>query len=142
MIVFDFSNITSLGNAVKWYRQVMDAAGDQSPLLFLVGTKKDLVSESTYKFVENEAIKLSDRILAEYWSISAMTGEGVGELFCRIASLSFQHITLERLKRLEEIKSNGETTTNFCNLKKSKSVIILNKKKSVNRIKKCCFRSN
>lgn len=142
VIVFDFSNITSLGNTMKWFRQVMDATSDQPPITFLVGTKKDIVSESTYKFVEREAIKMSERISAEYWPISSKTGEGVVDLFCRIAALSFQQTILARVKQLEDIKGNGEIVPKLTNLKKSKSIIVLNKKKSLNRIKKCCFKSS
>lgn len=43
IIVFDVTNLYSLSHSKNWLREALDANGTSSPLIFLVGTKKDLL---------------------------------------------------------------------------------------------------
>lgn len=39
--------------------------------------------------MESHAVRLAERMGAEFWAVSSRTGDGVPELFCRMASLAF-----------------------------------------------------
>jgi small GTP-binding protein len=92
VIVFDMSNVSSLASARKWLQEVLDSNQQKMPLVFLVGNKKELLCESAFAFMEKEAIKIAGELKAEYWSVSAQTGENIHELFSRIAALTFQEM--------------------------------------------------
>ncbi|GIX74862.1 ras-related protein Rab-34 [Caerostris extrusa] len=88
ILVFDFSIISSLYNISKWLDDTLKCA--DNPLLFLVGTKKDMVSNSVYKLTEKEAMKLANAIGAEYCPVSSKTGENVERLFKTNCSFNVQ----------------------------------------------------
>ncbi|CAI9723982.1 ras-related protein Rab-34-like [Octopus vulgaris] len=68
---FDLSNISTLHTAVTW---MTDAAKNaDNPCRFLVGTKKDTLSEAAYRNVELQAIEVANSIDAEYWALSSKT---------------------------------------------------------------------
>ncbi|KAK5936218.1 hypothetical protein CgunFtcFv8_027654 [Champsocephalus gunnari] len=70
-----------------------------SVLLFLVGTKKDLSSPEQLSQIEQEAIRFSEEIKAEYWAVSAKSGDGVMNFFFRVASLTFEANVLSELEK-------------------------------------------
>lgn len=39
--------------------------------------------------MEDHAVRLAERVGAEFWAVSSRTGDGVSELFCRMAGLAF-----------------------------------------------------
>ncbi|KAK3913115.1 Ras-related protein Rab-36 [Frankliniella fusca] len=88
-VVFDLSNIYSLSNCAKWLEEAL-ACNTLRPVIFLIGTKRDLLSSSAYKHVEKRATQLAQELGAEYWAVSSRTGDGVNELFLRIAALAFE----------------------------------------------------
>ncbi|PRD23062.1 UNVERIFIED_CONTAM: Rab34 [Trichonephila clavipes] len=100
ILVFDFSQISSLYNISKWLDDTLKCT--ESPLLFLVGTKKDQATNSAYKLTENEAKKLANAIGAEYCPVSAKTGENVERLFRRIAVLTFSENILKETTETED----------------------------------------
>ncbi|KAM8835815.1 ras-related protein Rab-34-like isoform 1-T1 [Synchiropus picturatus] len=71
VVVFDLSCVGSLAHARQWLQDAMKENDPSSVLLFLVGTKKDLSSPEQLALVEQEAIRLSEEIRAEYWAVSA-----------------------------------------------------------------------
>lgn len=89
VITFDMANLSTLANAKKWLDEVHESNSNTEPLIFLVGNKKELLCESAFRFVEREAIRMANALNAEYWSVSAQTGENIVELFNRIAALTF-----------------------------------------------------
>ncbi|XP_028823493.1 ras-related protein Rab-34-like isoform X3 [Denticeps clupeoides] len=99
IVVFDLSNTASLDHARQWLEESMEENDPSSILLFLVGAKKDLSSPSLLAQMEHDAIRLSGEIRAEYWAVSALSGEGVRELFARVASLTFEANVLAELER-------------------------------------------
>uniref|UniRef100_H3DFF5 RAB34, member RAS oncogene family b n=1 Tax=Tetraodon nigroviridis TaxID=99883 RepID=H3DFF5_TETNG len=98
IVVFDLSSVTSLAHARQWLEDAMKENDPSSVLLFLVGTKKDLSSPDQLYQTEQEAIRLSEEIKAEYWAVSAKSGDGVRDFFFRVASLTFEAIVLSELE--------------------------------------------
>ncbi|XP_076805370.1 ras-related protein Rab-34-like [Clavelina lepadiformis] len=99
-IVFDVSDINSLTNATKWLEAARkENTGAEGLLVFLVGTKKDLIAPGAYRDVEKEAIKLAQAMSAEYWAVSSKTGECVKEFFFRVAALAFEGSILREMER-------------------------------------------
>ncbi|XP_068509314.1 ras-related protein Rab-34 isoform X3 [Syngnathus scovelli] len=120
IVVFDLSKANSLDHAREWLEDAMKENDPSSVLLFLVGTKKDLsvgeepftqtiVSSSDVFFscqspeqlaqVEQEAVRMSEEIQAEYWAVSAKSGDGVRDFFLRVASLTFEANVLAELEK-------------------------------------------
>uniref|UniRef100_A0A667X3U0 RAB34, member RAS oncogene family b n=1 Tax=Myripristis murdjan TaxID=586833 RepID=A0A667X3U0_9TELE len=96
IVVFDLSSAGSLAHARQWLEDAMKENDPSSVLLFLVGTKKDLSSPEQLAYVEQEAIRLSEEIRAEYWAVSAKSGR---DFFFRVASLTFEANVLAELER-------------------------------------------
>lgn len=46
-----------------------------------------------------EAVRLANEMQAEYWSVSAKTGENVKAFFSRVAALAFEQSVLQDLDR-------------------------------------------
>nr|XP_020473690.1 ras-related protein Rab-34-like [Monopterus albus] len=99
IVVFDLSSMSSLAHARQWLEDAMKENDPSSVLLFLVGTKKDLSSPDHLAQVEQEAIRLSEEIKAEYWAVSAKSGDGVRDFFFRVASLTFETNVLSELEK-------------------------------------------
>ncbi|XP_051532966.1 ras-related protein Rab-34-like [Myxocyprinus asiaticus] len=99
IVVFDLSNYNSLDNAREWLEDAMKDNDPSSVLLFLVGTKKDLSHPDQLAQMEQEAIRLSEEIRAEYWAVSALSGESVRDFFLRVASLTFEATILSELEK-------------------------------------------
>nr|CAB3265369.1 ras-related protein Rab-34-like [Phallusia mammillata] len=99
VIVFDVSEMRSLASAQSWLEAAQKENAGSQLLTFLVGTKKDLVTDAIYRDVEHEAIKVAKGLHAEYWGVSSKTGENVKELFTRIAALSFEGAVLRELEK-------------------------------------------
>ncbi|RZC35105.1 ras-related protein Rab-34 [Asbolus verrucosus] len=105
MLVFDLSTIRTLAGCKNWLRDALEVSNDiESPFIFLVGSKKDLLSEEAYKNVEDIAEKVAKNLNAEFWSVSSKTGENINDLFFRAAALSFdEHLksACEKINRNE-----------------------------------------
>ncbi|TMS14304.1 Ras-related protein Rab-34 [Larimichthys crocea] len=99
IVVFDLSSVSSLAHARQWLEDAMKENDPSSVLLFLVGTKKDLSSPDQLSQIEQEAIRLSEEIKAEYWAVSAKSGDGVKDFFFRVASLTFEANVLSELEK-------------------------------------------
>ncbi|XP_018603726.1 ras-related protein Rab-34a isoform X1 [Scleropages formosus] len=99
IIVFDVNDVASLDHTRQWLQDAMKENDPSSVLLFLVGTKKDLSSPAQYSQIEQDAVKLAEEMKAEYWAVSALSGENVREFFFRVASLSFEANVLAELEK-------------------------------------------
>ncbi|RWS08982.1 ras-related protein Rab-34-like protein [Dinothrombium tinctorium] len=130
VVVFDMSNVNSLSSAKKWVDEMLTSNAKIKPIVFLVGSKKDLVSPSVQEFIENEAIKVAQQLEAEYWSVSAQTGENIEDLFTRIAVLTFQEVIWREIEAAENEKRAAD--------EKNKSVINYSDN-FVRRKKSSCF---
>ncbi|XP_057322336.1 ras-related protein Rab-34-like isoform X2 [Microplitis mediator] len=107
MLVFDLTSLLSLSHCRQWLEEAARSnTGDYH--IFLVGTKRDLMSNQVYKIIEKRAIAIAESLKAEYWSVSSKTNDGITELFSRIAGLSFNAAILRELNshKQQEIGTN------------------------------------
>lgn len=115
IICFDLSNFQSFLNVKFWLNEVLDISGGTStsqpmvadsdrPFIFLIGTKKDMISNRDQEDrLQKEAKELADQIQAEFWMVSSANGDNVLELFHRVACLTFNRYmsNVAELARLE-----------------------------------------
>ncbi|KAF3425967.1 hypothetical protein E2986_01554 [Frieseomelitta varia] len=106
MVVFDLTNLTSLGHCQQWLNEA--AQSNTEPYyIFLIGTKRDLLSSQIYKIMEKRAAEVARKMKAEFWAVSSRTGNGVSELFTRAAVLSFSSMILHELQNLWMVRRKG-----------------------------------
>uniref|UniRef100_A0A8D0LA90 Ras-related protein Rab-36 n=1 Tax=Sphenodon punctatus TaxID=8508 RepID=A0A8D0LA90_SPHPU len=97
--VFDLADIQTLDHTKQWLEDALRENEPGSTFVFLVGTKKDLVSDAACERIELDAVRLANEMQAEYWSVSAKTGENVKEFFSRVAALAFEQSMLKELEK-------------------------------------------
>ena len=68
-----------------------------------------------YEIVEKKAVEIARRMRAELWAVSARSGDGVQELFSRVASLAFNASILREVQsvRLEPIAVGTDLISTF-----------------------------
>ncbi|XP_067289883.1 ras-related protein Rab-36 isoform X2 [Pseudorasbora parva] len=96
--VFDMADIKSLENTQQWLMEAQKENEPNSCFVFLVGTKRDLLSAEECERTERDAINIATEMNAEFWSVSSKTGENVQEFFFRVAALAFEHSILKDLE--------------------------------------------
>ncbi|KAM6247192.1 ras-related protein Rab-36 isoform 2-T2 [Porphyrio hochstetteri] len=84
---------------IQWLEDALRENEPDSSFIFLVGTKKDLVSGAVCERTELDAIRFANEMQAEYWSVSAKTGENVREFFFRVAALAFEQSMIKELEK-------------------------------------------
>uniref|UniRef100_T1ITZ7 Ras-related protein Rab-36 n=1 Tax=Strigamia maritima TaxID=126957 RepID=T1ITZ7_STRMM len=129
IIVFDLSDLETLFNCPQWFEDAM-RGNNSNPHLFLVGTKKDLISDFAYKIMEKNALEFAEEINAEYWPVSSKTGENVQSFFNRVAALSFNASVLREFENSENPIKMGSS---LLHLNPNSQDLIERKKES-----KCC----
>ncbi|XP_043851383.1 ras-related protein Rab-36 isoform X1 [Dromiciops gliroides] len=97
--MFDLADIETLGHTRQWLADAQRENEPDSSFVFLVGTKKDLLSGPACEQTEMDAVRLANEMQAEYWSVSAKTGENVKAFFCRVAALAFERSVLQELEK-------------------------------------------
>ncbi|XP_010140917.1 PREDICTED: ras-related protein Rab-36 isoform X2 [Buceros rhinoceros silvestris] len=97
--VFDLADIQTLDHTKQWLEDALRENEPHSSFIFLVGTKKDLVSDAVCERTELDAIRFANEMQAEYWSVSAKTGENVREFFSRVAALAFEQSMIKELEK-------------------------------------------
>lgn len=85
ILVFDLSRPASLTNLASWARILREGAGQPIPTI-VVGNKKDLGKNVTSEAI-TETIRGLGLPILKYFETSAMTGEGVSELFGYLRNL-------------------------------------------------------
>nr|XP_020763021.1 ras-related protein Rab-36 isoform X2 [Odocoileus virginianus texanus] len=76
---FDLTDVQTLEHARQWLEDALRENEPGACFLFLVGTKKDLLSGAACEQAEAEAVRLANEMQAEYWSVSAKTDIGCTE---------------------------------------------------------------
>ncbi|PKU37755.1 ras-related protein rab-36 isoform x1 [Limosa lapponica baueri] len=94
-----FDSLISLLYFRQWLEDALRENEPDSSFIFLVGTKKDLVSDAVCERTELDAIRFANEMQAEYWSVSAKTGENVKEFFSRVAALAFEQSMIKELEK-------------------------------------------
>ena len=80
ILTFSLIDPESLTSTKKWLNDVLEVfkdQNDQMPMIFLVGTKKDLLdSTDEWNIIEAErnALKMAKELNAEYWPVSSLNG--------------------------------------------------------------------
>ncbi|KAI4002095.1 RAB36, member RAS oncogene family [Homo sapiens] len=96
---FDLTDVQTLEHTRQWLEDALRENEAGSCFIFLVGTKKDLLSGAACEQAEADAVHLAREMQAEYWSVSAKTGENVKAFFSRVAALAFEQSVLQDLER-------------------------------------------
>ncbi|KAL1771865.1 ras-related protein Rab-36 isoform X1 [Sigmodon hispidus] len=96
---FDLTDVQTLEHSRQWLEDALRENEAGSCFIFLVGTKKDLLSGAACEQAEAEAVHLANEMQAEYWSVSAKTGENVKAFFSRVAALAFEQSVLQDLEK-------------------------------------------
>ena len=88
MITFDVTDRTTLDSVKNWVFEVQHSSS--SPLvMFLVGTKLDLLKMEERDDLQKDAQQVAKDIGAELWFVSSRSGENVDEIFRRMAAVTF-----------------------------------------------------
>ena len=74
MAVFDLSKRDSLSTVGAWIDAALKETDAEAALVFLVGAKRDLVSDQCFDAIEPEAIRIANQFGAELWITSAKLG--------------------------------------------------------------------
>ncbi|EDW72644.1 uncharacterized protein Dwil_GK17067 [Drosophila willistoni] len=101
VVTYDMSKRDSLDSAKKWLASALNYNTSTRPLIFLVGTKSDLLTKEEFMRMERLAITVANDIQAEYWSLSARSGFKVTEFFQRLAGLAFETAVRQHLETLK-----------------------------------------
>ncbi|XP_054287543.1 ras-related protein Rab-34-like [Macrosteles quadrilineatus] len=123
VLVFDFTSVRTLFSCASWLRDAM-RVNPQAPLVFLLGNKMDLVSQASRCEMEKIAIKTATQLGAEFWPVSARTGENIEEVFRRMAALAYHRILCIE----EERKINIMTIGNIDGPRKLTNKVLKKKK--------------
>ncbi|XP_071541563.1 ras-related protein Rab-34 [Panulirus ornatus] len=107
MIVFDVTNIVTLAHTAQWLEEARQANQNTNPLVFLVGTKRDLMGEGAYNQIEAQARRVAQGLGAEYWAVSSKTGDNVEALFLRVAALTFNRAVFQEVQGCDNHKHTG-----------------------------------
>ncbi|XP_056149465.1 ras-related protein Rab-36 [Lampris incognitus] len=97
--VFDLADIKSLENTRQWLLEALRENEPDSCFVFMVGTKSDLLASEERHRTEKDAIKMATEMQAEFWAVSAKSGENVQQFFLRVAALAFEDSILKDLER-------------------------------------------
>lgn len=67
--------------------------------MVLITVWAKLQSQGSQSEMEKIAMKTASKLGAEYWPVSALTGENVDEVFCRMAALAFNNLLQREMER-------------------------------------------
>ncbi|XP_028987530.1 ras-related protein Rab-36 [Betta splendens] len=88
--VFDMADIKSLDHTRQWLEEAMRENEPGSCFVFLVGTKNDLLPSEERQRTEKDGVRIAAEMHAEFWAVSAKSGENVQSFFSRVAALAFE----------------------------------------------------
>jgi len=88
ILVFDMTVLQSLDNCKSWLQAALQV-NQSKPIVFLVGSKRDILSSDEWRTARYHAMRVASEISAEFWPVSSKTGIAVDWLFGRVAALAF-----------------------------------------------------
>ncbi|KAM4728422.1 ras-related protein Rab-36 [Anableps anableps] len=97
--VFDMADIKSLDHTCQWLEEAMRENDPDSCFVFLVGTKTDLLPSDEKQRTEKDAVRIAAEMHAEFWAVSAKTGENVQAFFFRVAGLAFENCMMKDMEK-------------------------------------------
>jgi small GTP-binding protein len=89
ILVFSIVDDASLPAVQDWAQEIRSQT-DNMPVLFIVGNKMDLTDDRTVEVAQAEAV--AKQLGGQYCEVSAKSGQGIEELFVRIAEESVKRI--------------------------------------------------
>jgi Ras-related protein Rab-5C len=87
LLVFSVTDAASLNDPRTWAEEMKEQLAEM-PTLFIVGNKSDLPDR---KVQTQEGENLANELNATYFEVSAKTGNGIDELFLRIAAAALNN---------------------------------------------------
>ena len=84
LILFDYSKVETLENIKEWIEEARHFIKEASVPYILIGNKIDLLENGDP--IKTRAKNLADQYKFTYFETSALTGEGIDELFIYLAS--------------------------------------------------------
>ena len=90
VVVFDMTLPSTLNNAIQWLKDALIANEKTDPIVFLVGTKSDLVSRKSMALIERDAVEIAQQMNAEFFAVSALTSCQVTKFFQRLTAVAFE----------------------------------------------------
>ena len=130
IIVYDCTNKESFNRAQKWFLELKEVCSS-TPRIILVGNKIDLPN----KIVNTEdGQNLAKKYKANFFEISALSGNGIDEIFENITNEIYNYKLL--LKKLNENEEEGQYNNN----KHKKKLVISSERyeKRDNDSSSCC----
>ena len=97
LLVYDHSCPESLLGMEKWYQIMSTEVFPGDALIFVVGNKVD--KDRFTSALDSQVKAFGDSILAEFFNVSAKTGEGIEELFMRITAKIMDKATKAKANR-------------------------------------------
>ncbi|XP_017840277.2 ras-related protein Rab-34 [Drosophila busckii] len=97
VVTYDMSKRDTLESAKKWLISALNYNTTNAPVIFLVGTKADLLTKEEFMRMERLAGVTAAELQAEYWSVSARSGYKINEFFQRLAALAFEAAVQQQL---------------------------------------------
>jgi small GTP-binding protein len=110
ILVADLTNVESWDLIRKWTETEFPSI-DPIPLLFLAINKSDLTPESDFT---HKAVLWAEQMRLPYYCTSALTGEGIADLFQDLAAELVESKASRVKLRTEEIASETQQPANCC----------------------------
>ncbi|KAM6920042.1 ras-related protein Rab-36 isoform 2-T2 [Lycodopsis pacificus] len=106
---------------IQWLEEAIRENEPDSCFIFLVGTKNDLLPLDERQRTEKDAIRIATEMHAEFWAVSAKTGENVQGFFFRVAALAFEKCVLKAMENglPASIGHGGSIRSDCANLEKA-----------------------
>eukprot|EP01137_Pigoraptor_chileana_P021883 Opistho-2@86152 len=102
MVVFDLSDPQTLTSTQRWLDDAIRENPRRSLLVFLVGNKRDKVKGASSlppgQPALPDGLRVAGEMGAEYWEVSASTGENIERLFSRVSALLFEAQVLQEFE--------------------------------------------
>ena len=112
IIIFDLTSIESYNSVSHWLKELNEKAALDLPKV-IVGNKLDLKDKR--KITESETERIAQRKgVAFYTETSAKTGEGVAELFEKVAIYIQQNDKMQQFSQKSNVPINFSSTTPKC----------------------------
>ncbi|XP_003387405.2 PREDICTED: ras-related protein Rab-34-like [Amphimedon queenslandica] len=137
VLVFDLTqHDETLEKTKEWLLEARESCANEFEL-FLVGTKRDAVSEHRFESMMPTVLHYASMHDAELWITSAKTGDNVAELFQRIAIISMENLVMKELSRLRKDEIARQVQLEKSTLIRIK---VEDKSSSIDRRRECCLR--
>jgi small GTP-binding protein len=87
LILFDYSRLETFDNIIDWIEETYQFIRDKSIPILLIGNKIDLATNREH--LRNKALNLAEQYNFPFFETSALTGEGIDEIFTYLISNLF-----------------------------------------------------